>query len=249
MSFKATITAHKDFVKAIDLINKILPEALMIMNEEGITLQGMDPANVSYLQYRLLRPVFTEFFCEKEERIGIILDELNTPLKRAKPDDIIMLCYEDQEMTITILGKRETDFSISLLCDQVMDKHEKVPVVELNTKVILDSDVLAAMVEDVKSLGETLLFVTTPEVFKISSRDDTHAVNAKSTVVEITMKDDQEETKSKYSIDYLNKIIGAKSLSSKVLVEYQDDNPVRIEYSVVDKHSLWILTAPWIDSM
>ena len=53
-----------------------------------------------------------------------------------------------------------------------------------------------------------------------------------------------DEVFSKYSIDYLKKIIKGSKLSDSVVVQFGQDYPLRIDYNVIDKMSLSFILAP-----
>ena len=53
-----------------------------------------------------------------------------------------------------------------------------------------------------------------------------------------------DDVASKYSIDYLKKIIKGSKLSDSVVVQFGQDYPLRIDYNVIDKMSLSFILAP-----
>ena len=61
------------------------------------------------------------------------------------------------------------------------------------------------------------------------------------THVKITGKD---LLKSKYSVEYLKKIIKAGKLANKVVLQFGENYPLRLDYMVKDKLCLNVLLAP-----
>ena len=54
--------------------------------------------------------------------------------------------------------------------------------------------------------------------------------------------------KSKYSIEYLNKMIGGSKLSDSVTLQLNNDYPLKIEYKAIDKVDLAFILAPRVEN-
>ena len=69
--------------------------------------------------------------------------------------------------------------------------------------------------------------------------------NGKDTVIETQAK---EPIKSRYSIEYLKKIIKGGKLSPNVSLEFSKDYPLKIQYDVKDKLQLGFVLAPRVST-
>ena len=58
----------------------------------------------------------------------------------------------------------------------------------------------------------------------------------------------KEVVKSKYSIEYMKKIIKAGKLSDKVVLQFNKDYPLKADYVVKDKLSLSMILAPRVSN-
>jgi len=56
------------------------------------------------------------------------------------------------------------------------------------------------------------------------------------------------DTKSKYSIEYLKKIVAASKTSNKVKIQYNQDYPLNLEYKQIDKYVLRFILAPRVEN-
>lgn len=54
--------------------------------------------------------------------------------------------------------------------------------------------------------------------------------------------------KSKYSVEYLKKMVSAGKLADKVTVHFNQDYPLKIDYVVQDRLSLSFILAPRVDN-
>ena len=71
--------------------------------------------------------------------------------------------------------------------------------------------------------------------------------------VEVKADDDtkivaEEKLKAKYSIEYLKKMIQGSKLADKVILQFNKDYPLKIEYKVVNKLQLSFILAPRVDN-
>ena len=58
----------------------------------------------------------------------------------------------------------------------------------------------------------------------------------------------QKDNRSKYSIEYLKKMVAASKLSDEVQINFSQDYPLRLDYKVIDKVSLSFVLAPRVDN-
>ena len=59
--------------------------------------------------------------------------------------------------------------------------------------------------------------------------------------------DNKDKIKSKYSIEYLKKMIAASKVSSTVKVQFNKDYPLKMEFLDLDKVMLSFILAPRVD--
>jgi DNA polymerase III sliding clamp (beta) subunit (PCNA family) len=63
----------------------------------------------------------------------------------------------------------------------------------------------------------------------------------------ISMNGD-ERVKAKYSIEYLKKMINGSKLSDEVIIQFNKDYPLKLEYKTVDKVMLSFILAPRVEN-
>lgn len=71
-------------LKAVEIISELVLEVRIKLNEFGLSITAMDPANVSMVSFRLPRSAFSQFDLGENPRevIGVNLEDLKIILKR-----------------------------------------------------------------------------------------------------------------------------------------------------------------------
>jgi DNA polymerase III sliding clamp (beta) subunit (PCNA family) len=64
----------------------------------------------------------------------------------------------------------------------------------------------------------------------------------------VTITSPEEKVQSKYSIEYLKKMIGGSKLSEQVTLEFNKDYPLKLTFKEVDKFLLSFILAPRVEN-
>ncbi|MBS3164526.1 DNA polymerase sliding clamp, partial [Candidatus Woesearchaeota archaeon] len=56
------------------------------------------------------------------------------------------------------------------------------------------------------------------------------------------------KARSKYSVEYLKKMVPAAKLADSVQIKFSQDYPLMLDYKVIDKVSLSFILAPRVDN-
>jgi proliferating cell nuclear antigen len=119
---------------------------------------------------------------------------------------------------------------------------------DFKATVKTDSSAINDAIEDVDIIGESVAFVAEPKSFKITSKSDLSQADVELLADEKTTIEAKEETRSKYSIEYLKKMIQGAKLADKVVVRFSKDYPLQLDYTVKDKLQLMFILAPRVDN-
>ena len=100
-------------------------------------------------------------------------------------------------------------------------------------------------VEDMGVVADSVTFTADPENFSVQANGNlSNAVVQFSNDKSDIKLDSNNIIKSKYSLEYLRKIIKGSSLSDNVVISFGNDYPLRADYKVIDKLSLSFILAP-----
>ena len=72
------------FSNLVGIISELVTEVRIKVNSEGMSLNALDPANVAMVYFNIPNDLFSEFKVEKEEVLGVNLENLKAILRRSK---------------------------------------------------------------------------------------------------------------------------------------------------------------------
>lgn len=233
---------------SITVLSDLVNEARFKLTRDGVELIAMDPANVAMVIFKLLSSGFTEYDIEKDQEIAINLASFKQVLKRSSASDIISLeVGSDNKLQIQLKGNTTRTFSLPLI--ELEEREQRVPNLSFPVSVSVKSSVLNDAISDADVVAESVTFAAEPEKFTVAAEGDLSKA-------QIEMKGDsakiKSETsakvKSKYSIEYLKKMISAGKLSDEVSIFFNQDYPLKLEYKVVDKLLMSFILAPRVEN-
>ena len=134
--------------------------------------------------------------------------------------------------------------------NELEEKEQKIPNLTFPSTVEMTSSVLADAIEDSNIVGESVTLSLEPLKFTVRAESESTHAN-----IEIPGENGTKITssttakvKSKYSVEYLKKMMLGAKLSDQVTVHLNQDYPLKLEYKVVDKLSLNFILAPRVDN-
>lgn len=243
---KLTLADTKLLKDSVSIIADLVTEVRFKVTKNGLELVAMDPANVAMVVYKLLGSSFVEYDVKSERVLALNLNDLKQVLKRVKPNDTLTLENPEAKLKVTLKGASKREFLLPLI--EVEEKEQKVPSLKFQAKVTTDASVINDAIEDVDIIGESVAFVAAAKHFRISSSSDLSKADVEIPADERTAIDAKEETRSKYSIEYLKKMIQGAKLADKVAVSFSKDYPLQLDYTVKDKLQLLFILAPRVDN-
>jgi proliferating cell nuclear antigen len=234
---------------SISIISDLVNEATFKVTPNAIELIAMDPANVAMVVFQLLSSSFVEYNVTEKVELAINLGNLKQILRRAKPNDMIILELEDNKLKVQLKGKNMRTFHLPII--DLEEKEQKVPQLTFGTTINTHSTVLNEAIEDVDIVGESVSFIAHPEKFTVQAEGDLSKASIdvnKDDITDIQLTGGNPPLKAKYSIEYLKKMIAGSKLADKVTVQFNNDYPLRIDYKAMDKVSLSFILAPRVEN-
>ncbi len=235
---KLTLAEPKYLKDSIAIISELVTEARFKINKEAIELVAMDPANVAMVVYKLLSSSFVEYDLEKEVEVAINLSNLKQVIKRAKANDTVSIeIGEDNQFLITFKGKNTRKFSLPII--ELEEKEQKVPELNFPISINTVASNLTEAIEDADIVSESVLFEGEPNKLQIYAEGDLSKAN-----IEIKKDEEtniecekQDKIRSKYSVEYLKKMVAGSKLADNVTIKFSNDYPLMIEFKTIDKVS------------
>ena len=240
---KLTLAESRFLKDPINIISELVNEVTLKIKSDNVELVAMDPANVAMVKFNLLSSAFVEYSVEKPIDISLNLDNLKHILRRAKSSDVLSLELNGNKLKIEFSGDSKRTFNLALL--DLDDQGHKEPDLKFTGKVEMSSSILDEAIEDMGVVSDAVLIGLEKE--NISIQASGNMSNAKINMPasdDINIKLDGEKISSKYSIEYLRKMMKGAKLTDSAHIYLGNDYPLKIEYKVRDKMSLQFILAP-----
>jgi len=231
--------------KAIDIISEIVTEVRIKVNEYGLSITAMDPANVAMIGFKLPKSAFSQFEVGKED-LGISLENLKKVLRRAGAGSSIIMKSEDNLLEIQIQDRIKRNFTISLIDieGEEIDFDAKVSRMEFTSKVELASADFVDAVEDCSVVADACAFIIENEKFVIESKG---LNSARAEFSGDEAKIQAEPGKARYSLEYLQKFAKGAKLCEKTNINFAEDHPLKLDFRTPNMEISFVL-APRVET-
>jgi|SRR3989344_610115 len=220
-----TLSNPKIFSDIIGIISELVTEVRIKVNKDGISLTAIDPANVAMIYFRIPSSLFSEFQVEKEEELGVNLDNLKAVLRRCKPGSSLTISRFENNLNLGIKDRIKRDFSLALI---EIDLEEKpLPQWEFNSVIHINSDSLTEVIEDCTVVSDSCTFIAEPNKFIVEA----HGLN--SAHAEFTTEEAEihsGNSTARFSLEYISKFVKGAKISNKATLSFSDNHPMRLDF-------------------
>jgi len=230
--------------KAVDIISELVLEVRIKLNEFGLSIIAMDPANVSMVSFRLPRSAFSQFDLGEnpKEVIGVNLEDLKRILKRCGSSSSLTLEKIDNTLNLQIFDRIKRNFTLCLI--EIESEDKEIPNLEYSSVVKINSEDLIDAVEDCVVVADACGFVIKEGKFIIKANGLNSAkIEFSGDQVEIQAED----CKARYSLEYLQKFMKGAKLCEKTILKFANDHPLKIEFKNPEMEIDFIL-APRVET-
>lgn len=229
------------FSKAIEVISELVTEVKIKVNEFGMSITAIDPANVAMVRFRLPKSAFSQFETG-EETLGINLDSFKRILKRCGNSTPLIIQKKENLLEIEVQERIKRNFSLNLIEIETQDK--EIPLLEYSARIEILSADLISSVEDCAVVSDACSFIIDEGNFVVESKG---LNSARSLFSKDEAKIEAENCKSKYSLEYLQKFMKAGKLCEKVNLNFANDHPLKMDLKTEHMELNFIL-APRVET-
>ena len=245
-SFRITLAEPKILKDSMQIVSELIQEANLKIKPDSIELTAMDPANVSMVILRLYSSMFAEYNVGQEMALGINLSNLKQVLKRSGPNDMLTMEFEEGRLRIKLAGATSRTFTLPLM--DIEEKEAKIPELTFPLKVLTNSALISEAIQDIAIVSEATTFTVDSKMLSISGRGDTSNADIEIPAGENTkITAPNNKVTSKYSIEYLQKLVNGAKLSENVALEFNKDYPLRMRFREEGKFDLTFILAPRVE--
>lgn len=226
---------------AISIISEIVTEVRIKLLEDGLSIIAVDPANVALVIFKVPKESFAEYN-PGNNVWGVNLDDLKKILKRASSTSNITFEEDSGKLKITIFDRVKRTFNLALI--EISSEDKDIPDLNFTAKIEMDSIDFAKSIEDASVVADACSLIKTESAFFVSGSGSMNSAKAEFTSSDIEMFG---TGKSKYSLEYISKFVKAIKISSKVVVNFSDDYPLRLDFPG-EKMGMGFVLAPRVES-
>ncbi|MCX8158704.1 MAG: proliferating cell nuclear antigen (pcna) [Candidatus Pacearchaeota archaeon] len=225
----------------ISIISELVTEVRLKIKKDGMSITAIDPANVAMVYFKMPSSLFSQFEVEKDETLGINLENLKNVLRRCLQGSSLTISREDNLLKLGIQDKIRREFNLALI--DIEGEEKEMPQWEFKSVIKMDSMSFVEAIEDCSIVSDACTFMANPTSFVIEAKGLNSAkIEFSSDEVEIH----SDNSMARFSLEYLNKFIKGAKISSRVAINFSDNHPMRINFSTGDVLLSFVL-APRIE--
>lgn len=245
--FKAIVSAEI-LQEALDSVSVLVDECKIHLDEDGLRIRAVDPANVGMVDLELAADAFEAYEADGG-LIGVNLTRLDDIAGMADTGQLVDLELDEEtrKLHIQIDG---LEYTLALIDPDSIRKEPDIPDLDLPARIVIegrdiDRAVKAAdMVSDHIALGVD----AEQELFYVDAQgdtDDVHFELGADELIDITPGD----ARSLFSLDYLKDMNRAIPLNGEVTVHLGEEFPVQIHFEIAEGNgNVVFMLAPRIQS-
>jgi proliferating cell nuclear antigen len=244
--FKAVTDDTRLLKDSIETISQLIDDGIFKLTKNGIELLAADRAIVSVVDFKLKSTAFDEYVCDEKKEIGINLLSFLTFLKRSSSLDKMTLELNEREnkLEIYLEGESNRKFAIPLIevSKREMPEIEKL---EFTASAEIKSTVLEQGINDADLVADSVIFDISEKGIKMfakgnGSKTELVLEGGNEALLKLNAK---ERVDSRYSLEYLKKIIKGARLSDKTQISIGKDFPMKLQF-IGENASLSMILAP-----
>lgn len=227
--------------KAVEIISDLVMEVRIKVNEFGMSIIAVDPANVAMVEFKLPKSSFSQFEVG-QETLGVNLDSLKRVLKRTGAGSSLIIEKKENSLEIQIHDRIKRNFTLGLI--DIDGEEKEMPSLEYVSKVEMSSIDLVDAIEDCAVMSDACSFIIDEGKFIIEAKG-LNSARAEFSGDEAIIN--AENCKSRYSLEYLQKFVKGAKLVDKTILKFSNEHPLRAEFKTENMELNFIL-APRIET-
>jgi len=226
--------------KAVEIISDLVTEVRIKVNEFGMSITAIDPANVAMVGFKLPKSAFSQFEVGSEV-LGVNMDNLKRILKRCGAGSSLVLEKRENQLEIKIYDKIRRNFSLNLIDVESEDK--EMPSLDFSSRVEMLSSYFVEAVEDCAVVDDACSFIIKEGKFIIEAKS---LNSARSEFSSDEVKIEAEDCKAKYSLEYLQKFAKGAKICDRTILNFANEHPLKIEFKA-QHFELSFILAPRVE--
>jgi proliferating cell nuclear antigen len=245
--FKAIVSADT-LGTALDSVSVLVDECKIRLEDEGLAIRAVDPANVGMVDMELSANAFESYETDGGV-IGVNLDRLEDIVGMADSGQLVHLELDEEtrKLHISLDG---LEYTLALIDPDSIRQEPDLPDLDLSAEIIIEGKDIARAVTAADMVSDHIALGVDPdaEEFYVDAEgdtDDVHLELGQEDLIDLTAG----EARSLFSLDYLKDMNKAIPKDAEVTMELGEEFPVKLHFGFAegDGHVTFML-APRIQS-
>lgn len=246
--FQATLSEVTLFRDSLAPISELIDEAELNIKEKGIELTAADRSVVVIVDFVMSRNAFRNYDHEGDQRLGLNMMGLMQVLRRAMPDDVLKITMDGKKLLLMLEGSNHVRSFTLPIIDVSRTEPPPLDKFDFNSSMLINSDILASGIDDAELVTDSAILTIRKDGFSLKAESDLHSSNLDIQPGEkLKIINADYPVRSRYSLDYLKKMVKARKLADFVNMSMSTDYPLRMQFEVPGKAQLSFILAPRVD--
>ncbi len=232
----------------LDSVGVLVDECKVRLNEEGLTIRAVDPANVGMVDLSLDASAFESYEAD-DTLIGVDLERLDDLAGMADSGQLIDLTLDEEvhKLQLRIDGLTAT---MGLIDPESIREEQDIPDLDLPATIVLEGRDLNRAITAADMVSDHVEFGVDEddELFYVDARGDTDDIRLELSPGEL-IEFDPGPASSLFSLDYLRDINRAIPSDTEVQIRLGEEYPVKFTLPYAEgRGQVTYMLAPRIQS-
>lgn len=215
---------------ALEPITEIIDEAVLQIKEDGLKILSSDRAVVVVVDFEMSKKCFDKYKLTENIEIGLNLTSFLQILKRAGSSDKLKLKTDGQKLEMIFENESERKFQMPTI---VLGDNETPDISKLEFKnlIKIDAAILNNAINDADLIADSMIFSIDESALRMSSSSDSNSVNIVVPKKKLKKFNYVENARSRFSLEYLKKMIKASKITDEVEISIGTDYPMKLIFA------------------
>jgi proliferating cell nuclear antigen len=230
--FKAIVSAAT-LRDALDSVSVLVEECKIRLNEDGLAIQAVDPANVGMVDLSLDAEAFESYEADGGV-IGVNLSRLEDIAGMGNAGDLVHLELDEEtrKLHIRIDG---LSYTLALIDPDSIRQEPDIPDLDLPAEIVLEGTHLDRGIKAADMVSDHI-------ALRVDEEEDTFHIQAEGDTDDVDLKLTREDlidleagpAESLFSLDYLKDMNKAIPSDAEVTMELGEEFPVKLHFEFAE---------------
>ncbi len=231
----------------VEAIVSLVDEGVFMITKDGISLKAMDPSGISMVSFFIPSKAFVEYNVEKNESIGVNLDNLSKIMSRTRDNEALLMKDVDNKLLLEFSGgTSKRRYKLQLI--DIKNKEEKEPKVDFDANVEIDGEHLKNVLKDASLISSYIAFKASKDGFVINAKGDSGELEEVHDIdgTEVKKVEAQKEASAVFNLEFLENMVKSSPVGNSIALWLKTNQPLKLGYNIGDATVTYYL-APYVE--